>query len=215
MADAPQRYPLAWPAHRPRTPNYRRRSGKFKKNDRRINMVDAFRRVDEELQRMGARYQILSTNIELRLDGIPRGGGRAPDDPGVCLYFHLKDKPFALACDSYIDVAQNIAALAAHLDATRAIERHGVATAAETLEAFTALPPPAGSQPTPRVRSWREVLGLTPHFPEGLTPKEAAGVVQGRFRDRATRAHPDTGGSTEAMAELNAARTAALLEVNP
>ena len=41
------------------------------------------------------------------------------------LYFHLKKQPYAMACDRYTTVADNLAAIAAHIDAVRAIERHG------------------------------------------------------------------------------------------
>lgn len=212
---APQRYPLAWPAHRPRTSSWRRRNGQFKAHGRPVTIADAYDRLDRELTRLGGLYPVLSSNLELRLDGQPRSGQRQPADPGVCLYFSLKGKPFALACDTYGDVAQNIAALAAHLEATRAIERHGVASAAESLEAFIALPPPAaGAAGATRIRSWREVLGFLEAFPHGLTAIEAMDLIAKRYRRLAGVAHPDNGGSDAAMAELNAARDAAHRELS-
>lgn len=172
----------------------------------------ARKRVQVELDRLGALYPMLSTNIELRLDGQPRSGRPAPQDPGACVFFSLKGKPFALACDTFDTVEGNVGALAAHIEALRAIERHGVASAAESLEAFVALPPPAGS-----VRStdkpWREVLGLKPDFPSGYDRDDAEIIVKARWRERATEAHPDTGGSVQKMAALNAARDEALVVV--
>ncbi len=191
----PQRYPLAWPPHRPRTPSSRRKAGVFKADKRPITMAVAFGRLEDEVRRLGAVYPLLSTNVELRLDGGPRSGQRAPADPGACVYFSLGGKPFALACDTYTTVEQNVAALAAHIDSTRAIERHGVASAAETLEAFVALPAP---------KTWWQVLELTPD----ATREQ----ITAAFRRMAARAHPDQGGSDAAMAELNAARDAALRE---
>lgn len=211
---SPQRYPLAWPAHRPRKPAYARKVGKFSADGRPVTMAVAVDRLDGELSRLGALYPVLSTNVELRLDGRPRSGQGNPTDPGACVYFSLKGKPFALACDTYSDVAQNVAALAAHLDNTRAIERHGVASAAETLEAFSALPPPSGAS-TPATRGWREVLGFHAGFPAGYDPTDALSLIGVRYRERAPKAHPDNGGSEAAMAELNAARDAARKEVLP
>ncbi len=216
MTQAPTRFPLAWPAHRPRTKN--RKSGPFKqqRNDtsytshKPIGVPAAMDRLDAELERLGAKLPILSSNVETRLDGRPRAD-RNPTDPGVALYFQMGGKPHTMACDTYYEVAQNIAALAAHIEATRKIERLGVATAAEVLHAFTSLPPPASA---PVAKTWREVLGFTPHFPDGLSPAEAAGVVRERWKDRATAAHPDRGGTDAAMSELNAARDAALKELN-
>ena len=147
---------------------------------------------------------------------MPRSNQSAPADPGVCVYFTLKGKPFALACDSYTKVEQNVAALAAHLDATRAIERHGVATAAESLAAFSALPPPSsGGSQSPTARGWRDVLGFAPNFPTGYDPADALTLIGLRYRERAGRTHPDNGDSDSAMAELNAARDAARKEVQP
>lgn len=208
---APGHFPLAWPPERPRTPAWKRQYGRFKADGRPVTMAVAVDRLDAELGRLGAAYPMLSSNVKLRLDGRPRSGEPRPTDPGACVYFLLKGKPFALACDSYESVEQNVAALAAHLEATRAIERHGVATAAETLEAFSALPPPsAGARPP---RTWREILGFDAAFPAGFSADEAETLISGRFRERAKAAHPDHGGSTAAMTELTAARDAALQEV--
>lgn len=199
---APQRYPLAWPSHRPRTLSHRRKAGQFKTYGKFLNPAEAMDRVQEELDRLGGKNPLLSTNLELRVDGRPRGDRSAPADPGVCLYFSLKGAPIALACDTYTITAQNIAALAKHLEATRAIERYGVATAAESLQAFSALPPPGGVA----VRPWREVFGLAPEFPAGLDRDEAELILSRRFRAEAAKAHPDVqGGSAEAMADVNRA----------
>lgn len=204
----PDRFPLAWPAHRPRTPSSQRRRGQFKSKGKPLSPAEAMVRVEDELERVGGRHLVLSSNLELRLDGRPRGDRAAPADPGVCLYFALKNEPFALACDTYTEAAQNIAALAAHLQATRAITRYGVASAAEQLQAFSALPPPASA-----ARSWRDVLGFEPNFPGELSVIEAKALIDIRHKTRLKAAHPDKGGTTEAAAELNAAKDAAYAEL--
>ncbi len=59
------------------------------------------------------------------------------------------------------------------------------------------------------VETWRAVLGF---------PAEAAVTradIDANFRERAQAAHPDHGGSHEAMAALNAARAAALAQISP
>lgn len=197
----PARYPLAWPSHKPRTSWDRRKVGKFAANGSPVTMKVAIERALNEVARLGGIYGLISSNVALRLDGLPKSGQGEPADPGVCLYFQLKGKPYAMACDAYTKVAQNLAAIAAHIEATRAIERHGVATAAETLQAFTALPSNVE-------RSCWDVLGLN---------RLAATVagVEAQYRAKARTAHPDGGGSTEAMVELNAARKAALKDITP
>jgi len=202
-------YPLQWPTGRIRNAPAARRDGRFsvKRNNGRwietktLTVAEALGRLQDELDRIGARYPVVSTNIETRLDGLPRSGQAEPSDPGVALYFDLSGKPHCMPCDTYTKVAQNIAAIAAHIEATRAIERHGVSSVAEMFSGFTALPAPVAK------RSWREVFGFTPHEPVSPTEVEYA------FRAKAKKAHPDAGGSDAAMAELNAARDDALKAV--
>lgn len=213
MTEAPTAFPLSWPRGRPRKPRHVQRRHKFTSGGKPISMAVARSRLQAELDRLGATYPLLSTNIELRLDGQPRSGRSAPHDPAACVYFSLKGKPFALGCDTFDTVEGNVAALAAHIEALRAIERHGVASAAESLEAFVALPPPPTAT-TPAARPWRDVLGLKPEWPGNLSPVAAQAVIQTRWRERATEAHPDTGGSVEKMAALNVARDEALKAVS-
>lgn len=211
MSSAPQRYPLAWPAHRPRRPAHRRQPGRFKANGADISIAAAMDRVEGEIHRLGGINALLSSNLDLRLDGRPRSGQAEPADPGVCLYFTLKGEPFALACDTYRRVAQNIAALAAHLDATRAVTRHGVASAAETLQAFSALPPPSA----PVARSCWAVLDLTRDAVMALPANVRAAAINEAWRGLSREKHPDAGGDQAAQAELNAARAEALKEITP
>ncbi len=193
-------YPLAWPAHRKRRPWDSRVRGDFSekvdaKKSRRVTLDTACDRLEAEVLRLGGIYPVISTNVELRMDGRPRRDRAMPADPGVCVYFQLGGKPYALACDTYTEVAQNIAAVANHIDTLRRQERYGVATAAESLQAFTALPPP---------KTCWEILGL------GTGNASSAADVQRAWRERARDHHPDQGGSHSSMAEVNAARDAAL-----
>lgn len=198
----PTRFPLAWPAHKPRKKSYEQKNGTFRQGDQTLTLSQAMRRVDAELTRLNASYPLVSTNLELKVDGSPKAT-QWVSDPGVCVYFHLKGKPYALACDSYTTVIQNIAAVAKHLEASRAIERYGVATAAETLQAFTALPPPADAKPK---RPWWEVLGV---IRDGADEDS----IKAMFRAKAKKAHPDMGGASEALSELTEALKEALAEI--
>lgn len=209
MKNAPQAYPLAWPAGRPRRAPERRQPGQFRSGRHPVTVSEAINRLEGELDRLGAIYVVVSTNIEPRLDGRPRSGQPEPRDPGVVAYFQLKGEPYALACDTYQTVPQNLAALAAHVEATRAITRYGVASAQETLQAFSALPPPDRGPPPPR--PWHEVLGLPANILDALGHGAAArGAIEAAYKEVARASHPDAGGSTEAMAEVNRARDEAM-----
>jgi hypothetical protein len=165
-----------------------------------------------ELNRMGISRErasddvVISTNLRLRLDGLPISSQAEPRDPGVAVYWRetLGGRK-VMAIDIYDRVADNLAAVAATLDAMRAIERHGGAAILErAFTGFTALPAPiiAGMK-----RPWRDVLG----FPADMTPR--AELVNERYRSRASQAHPDKGGTNAEMAELNTARDEALKEL--
>lgn len=203
-----QAYPLQWPHGRPRRPASKRKRARFtswtspgSSGRRDISVHEAVERLFVEVGRIGGCGLVVSSNLELRNDGLPRSGQKVPADPGVCVYFDLAGRPRAMPCDTYDTVAGNIAAVAAHIEATRAIERHGVATVAEMFEGFAALPAPGAA---PAKRHWRDVMG----FPHGI--KVTRSEFDARFRELAKSRHPDAGGTAEAMAELNAARAEAL-----
>lgn len=215
MAKQPQRYPLAWPAHRPRRRADQRIRGQFSetvnketgKKSRTITMSTAADRLEAEIERMGGVYPILSSNVELRMDGRPRADRAAPADPGVCVYFAIKSTPYAMACDTYTEVAQNIAALANHIEALRRIERYGVATAAEMLHDFQALPAP--DHKLPQRKPWRFLLGLSDSWPpDGLHMDTVRDTITRHYRAEAIKSQHDQG----ALADLNIARDAALQE---
>jgi hypothetical protein len=212
-------YPLSWPPGWKRTDPAARAYGQFGTTKRstvgswsskeKITVAEATRRLREELGRMGVQDDdlVLSTNLRLRLDGLPRSDQAQPVDPGAAIFWTdpWTAQPRCMAIDRYTKVEQNIAALAATIEAMRAIERHGGAVVLErAFTGFTALPAPivAGMK-----RHWRDVLG----FPQDYLVH--AELVKERFRSRASLAHPDKGGITADMAELNRARDEALQEI--
>lgn len=144
---------------------------------------------------------VISTNVPTRLDGLPRSDARKPDDPGVAVYWQEKRGAGArrvIAIDHYSDVADNLAAIAATLDAMRSIERHGGARILErAFTGFTALPEPGSSSRL----SWRDVFGL-----QGAPDPCPQSLIDEAYRKRVAKAHPDRGGSHEAMVTLNTAR---------
>lgn len=196
-----KRYPLEWPTGWKRTPRSIRRFGRFKSGGAWISVVAATSRLEYELDRLGARAATLSTNVSLRLDGRPRSDEK-PDDPGAAIYFGFRGKATVLACDSYQSVADNIAALAAHLDALRAIERYGVGTIEQALAGYRALPADTAAD-------WRAVFGFA------ATSAPSADDVDRAFKAAARERHPDAGGSDLEMAHLNRARDYARMELEP
>ncbi len=203
-------YPLTWPA------GWRRigsdTTARFNKKDRQdnglmlsrqVSIAEGVKRVLGELQSFAVEEgdSIISTNLKLRLDGLPRSDQQEPKDPGVAVYWQRKKdtQHKVMAIDMYDRVADNLAAIAATLHAMRMIERHGGALILErAFTGFTALPSP---------NDWRHVLGFenTPTFKEAKT----------RYTDLAKKRHPDAGGSEAAMKELNVAISTAERELSP
>ena len=195
-----QAYPLHWPQGRARKPAHQRKRSSFKRASRftgqpggyipqrSLTIEEAVRRLQGELDRLSASLPVISSNLELRLDGRPRSGQREPDDPGVCVYFQLERQPIAMPCDTYDRVADNIAAIAAHIEATRKIDRYGVASVTEMFAGFMALPAPGQRRP------WWAVLGF-----DRVPGRDAA---EERYRELAKQHHPDRGGDAEAFKQL-------------
>jgi hypothetical protein len=195
------RYPLHWPAGwlRERRP----RQGNF---DRARTFHAAHAELERNLSMMRASCVVLSTNLRLRLDGVPYSGQPQPADTGVAIYFERSGKPYVLAADRWDRVECNIWALAKHIEALRGQERWGVGTAEQAFAGYTALPPAREAQ-----RGWREVFGLSSDTK--LSSTEMLALVDAVFKRLARTAHPDAGGSHEAMSELNQARMAAEQEI--
>lgn len=178
--------------------------GWYARTRRDLTIADGLGRVLEELRRMGIDRDdvIISTNVKLRLDGLPASNKGDPADPGAAVYWVESGKPMrCMAIDRYTRVADNLAAIAATLDAMRAIERHGGAEILNrAFTGFAALPEKASSP-------WRDILELSS---EKVTKAE----VDSAFRRLAHQFHPDKeSGNADKFNQIVRAREAAYLEV--
>lgn len=161
-----------------------------------LTVADGIERVTGELRRMGRGPDdiVISTNVVLRLDGMPRSNQPEPRDPGVAVYWVTrKGERKVMAIDRFTRVADNLAAVAATLEALRGIERWGGGQILDrAFSGFTALPAPGQTS----VRGWREILRVEP-------TEASLDVVRGQYRRLAAVHHPDRGGDDAAMSELN------------
>jgi hypothetical protein len=107
-----------------------------------VTIAVARERLQREIDLLGGADAILSTNVELRLDGRPRSDRAEPPDAGVAFYFRLNGKPIVLACDKWDRVADNITAIAKHIEAMRGMDRWGVGNKAQAFAGYEALPAP-------------------------------------------------------------------------
>ena len=214
-------YPLSWPDGWKRTKDGARTRARFSKHTTKyreslqepgthvaysqrgeVTIAEGTSRVIGALRAMGVQdfNTIISSNLQVRNDGLPRSGQKAPEDPGVAVYWKHKDRQQVMAIDQYDRVADNLAAVAATLEAMRAIQRYGGATILErAFMGFLQLPAP---------NNWRHVLGLTEETAT-LEKAEAA------YKKLALARHPDRGGSHDQMAAINQAYEQAKRELQP
>lgn len=192
-------YPLTWPEGWKRHPFSRERA--------RFGTSSAYqqsREVLAELERMGVGdwSVVISTNVALRNDGLPRVQQPTMNDPGAAVYFTLDGERHALACDCWDRVEHNLRAIAKHIEAMRGMNRWGVGSVAQAFSGYKALPAPEDP------KTWWSVLGLDMP-PTRLEDAKAA------YRKRAMVAHPDRGGSAEAFEVLRSAWSAAQSAFRP
>lgn len=182
-------FPLSWPHGFPRSKA--RERGAFK-----TTLAGALGNVQDSLRRFatdsGKKLEglVISSNVTL--------GVSSPEDPGVSVWFTWDGMGVAIAVDRYARVESNLQAIHHIIEARRTELRHGtLALVRATFQGFLCLPAPKGSH-------WTEILSL---------PRDARREdVKVAYRRLATLHHPDKGGSSDKMAELNAAQEEALKE---
>lgn len=170
-------FPLQWPVDWPRTQRWEQKIGPNKMPSSRIRQLLAY-----ELKKLGANDIVLSTNMQVRRDGIPYAGQREPSDPGVVLYFKKDGQNIALPCDRWRTVDANLRAIGMTVEAMRGIERWGTKQMVD--RAFTGYAQlPEHASETKGVRSWNEVLQVSAEADDD--------IVKAAYRKLAAKYHPD------------------------
>lgn len=190
-------YPLSWPEGWPRTAPATRKPSPFLRPAsyaaRRHSMEESSRELANELSRLGASKVVLSTNVKIRIDGLPYSGQAQPADPGAAVYFERKGRPVTLACDKWNRVEDNVWAIAKHIEALRGQQRWGVGTLDQAFRGYTALPAVGESSAS----DWWKILGV----PVNSNPDQ----VRFAYRVLVKKHHPDRGGDPEMFHRLQRA----------
>lgn len=193
---APDKYPLAWPDNLPR-------SAKTRKSQFKTSLSGALNNVRKSLEMFAKDTGVAVEEIVLssNVGGLDEG---QPDDPGVAAWFSWDGEQRCIAVDLYPKVESNLQAIHHILEARRTELRHGgLNIVRQTFRSFVALPSPNSA----RAMGWRQVLGFK------ASDKPSIEEVDKAYRRAAASAHPDKGGSTEAMARVNQARAEAREEL--
>lgn len=187
-----QNYPLSWPPGFPRSKV--RESSRF-----RTGWTGAREKVEKSLELFANDSRKVITNLIIS-SNVTIGGGVSPNDSGVAVWFMWDGMQVCIPVDRYNYAAENLMAVHHIIEARRVELRHGsLALIRATFTGLQALPAPKG-------KHWRDILAL---------PSDARGTkeeIERAYKTLAAVRHPDRGGSSEAMAELNNARETALRE---
>jgi hypothetical protein len=169
-------FPLSWPQGWQRT-KYRK-AGNFS-----VSFARARDELLAEVSRLNGRLPVISSNMQLRRDGLPYASQPSIEDPGIAVYFTYKGKQMCFACDKYTKVEANMRAIQLTISAIRGIERWGASDMMErAFTGFAALPDQSSE-------SWWIVLGVA----HNATRAD----VDDAYRRLRSQHHPDRGGDAE------------------
>jgi hypothetical protein len=153
------------------------------------SLANAISWVANEAMHLGAKEITFTAAMKLGKRGQPMEDARQRGPIAVWYTTDETPNPVCIAIGEYHFLVDNLWAVGHTLAAMRTIRRHaGDWAARQSQQGFAALPPK---------RKWWETLGVTKD-----SPRE---VVEAAYRALARKAHPDRGGSHEAMTTLNAA----------
>lgn len=175
-------YPLQWLPQQKRTKNQQRaRFGNHSASKAGKFLID-------ELERLGAKQCLITSNLMVKNDGGFYARQGKIEDAGIVVYFQLKGKSKAMACDKWDLPEHNIWALYKSIEAIRGLERWGGSDFLDGLfTGFTALPSPDD---------------ITIGIPLYFNDCENYSYTQKRYYQLAKELHPDCGGSEKEFLEM-------------
>jgi len=182
---------IDWPAEFPRTPPEDREpySGGF-----RVTRSVAFGNVLDELRTWDGVTDVqLDSGAEHQTRNPNKPYANASyQDPGVVVYFCKDGEDMAAACDRWDNPRDNAQDLYHYLHETRMQEQRGTVTAESE---YRKLRLPSGDDDT-------VVATPAAHDVLGVDPDATEGEIRDAYRERLTEAHPDQGGSADALARV-------------
>src|SRR3990167_9227139 len=166
----PLKFPIGW------------KRNKYPERARFGNQCRGFciKSVINEIRMLGGTKIIISSNLELKDDGLPRSAQKRPDDEGVAVYFELNGNKQCFPCDRWNKIEHNLWAIAKCINALRNLERWGAKTMVNAaFTGFKALPNYTQS-------------GI--NYFDGVTEEE----IRNRYVELCKKFHPDViGGSID------------------
>jgi len=134
-------------------------------------------------------------NQHTKSNGLPLHNAN-PDDPGFVLRWSKDGEQFAVACDAYSRLRDNVREVYLWVHETRMRGNRDVVIGQSE---FAAARLPSGEDDAIAAEPpAHEVLGVDPDADEG--------EIRSAFRDRVKTVHPDQGGSVDAMRRVKRAK---------
>jgi len=188
---------LDWPAGWDRTPpEQRERNRSFE-----ASIATTTDELATEMDRMDVDHWRGSIgNQHTKSNGLPLHNAN-PDDPGFVLRWTDDGEEFAVACDDYSRLRDNIRTVYLWVHETRMRSQRPVKTGDAE---FAAARLPSGEEEEAVVAT------AAPHEILEVSPDAGDAVVKAAFRQKMKSAHPDQGGDTEQFERVKNAKEAML-----
>jgi hypothetical protein len=183
---------LEWPAGFDRTPT--RERSKNQRFD--VSPTQAFDDLEAELDRLGVDDYRYSFDAQSRQrDGRPYSRA-TPDDPSFVLRWTMDGQQFAVACDRWATLRDNVRSVGLYVREKRKMENRPVTTGAS--EFANARLPSADESTVP---------GEPPaHVVLDISPEASDDAVRAAYRERLKEVHPDVGGDPEQFKRVQHAK---------
>jgi hypothetical protein len=186
-----------------RTPSAdRKRTAKFKKG-----LGATSRELGREMDRIGVDDWRLSCDAPTKKDQpntLYKDAERYVDDPAVVVRWSKDGQQYAVACDRYTELRDNLRAILLYIREKRKMQGRPVKTGFD--EFATARLPPGNPDR-------EKVTRRAPHEVLEVAPDASPDVVKAAARRKLANAHPDSGGDGDEYKEIARARDQLLEEV--
>lgn len=194
-------YPLDWPVGWPRTS--KPKPSRFGDWNKKPTVNASRQKLENEIRLMGGKDMIISSNIKLRLDGLPRSGQKDPEDSGIAVYFVRNGEMVVLACDTYDRCGCNLWSIAKTIEAMRGIDRWGCSELLNrAFSGFKAI----GETSSTSEYYWYDILEVDPN----CTIEE----LKTAYKAKAKIHHPDLGGDTNSFNRIKNSYEQGLMNLN-
>lgn len=193
---------LDWPPGFHRTQSGHRTQN----NQYSVSLAEAFDDLETEMDRLDVDSFRYSFDADQRKTDQRPYARANPDNPGFVLRWTMGGDQYAVACDRYTRLRDNVRTIGLYLREKRKMEQRPVETGES--EFANARLPPVDEDDVVVAGSIRK----PPHEILEVDPDADEEVVKAAYRAKVKRAHPDQGGSRTEWREVQQARKVMLDE---